>query len=189
MSCYEWEDGTIVIPTDQYRKFKKDFRDAWNRHQSDRHKRALLVYADAKAGRKISHEDRQEFWEMWWNPGSKPRLDTDMPLKPTKKMFKQVTNRTLAFHLDEASVVFDDKTHSVAWHVPENNHAREFARAHPMAKVFFRMLDSVRWNSRSGGVIVGNDEYNTDSFEEGGGANYIIESFGKKREKPVRRWS
>jgi hypothetical protein len=33
MSCYGWEKGTIVIPSSQWAKFRKDLLAAWNAHQ------------------------------------------------------------------------------------------------------------------------------------------------------------
>lgn len=87
------------------------------------------------------------------------------------------TNRTKMFDVGgEASISFEKN--NVTWSVPENNHAVETAEKHPLHDVFFDALASVQWTRGSGGVISGNDEYNQDGREYGGGANYITHTFG-----------
>lgn len=86
------------------------------------------------------------------------------------------TNRTKTFNLDEASITFEKN--QVTWDVPENNHAREHAAAHPLHDVFFNALGKVQWTRGSGGTICGNDEYNQENRGEGGGGNYVTRSFG-----------
>ena len=48
-----------------------------------------------------------------------------------------------------------------------------------MGKAFFKRLAQVKWTNRTGGEIVGNDEYNEESRESGGGANYVTSRYGK----------
>ena len=81
-----------------------------------------------------------------------------------------------SYRCGEAGLRFEGR--KAHWRVPENNHAREQAHAHPLAAAFFRALDNVRWTRGSGGDIVGNDEYNRDSDYEDGGANYVTAHYG-----------
>lgn len=111
-----------------------------------------------------------------WEAGS--------PLKPKKGDYAATASKELAFSvLDEdgyesASITFDTKARKVSWLVSENNHAVERARSCWLATEFFNLLKSVKWSRGTGGVIVGNDEYNRDSDSAGDGGNYITSSYG-----------
>lgn len=50
----------------------------------------------------------------------------------------------------------------------------------------FRYLERVTWTSRSGGQIIGNDEYNRDSCEAGGGGNYVVREYSTKHNQATR---
>lgn len=76
----------------------------------------------------------------------------------------------------EAVIAIDGNT--VEWHVPENNHAVDRAREHPTARVFFGELSKVKWTKGTGGKITGNNEYNRDQTDVGGGANYEVGGYG-----------
>lgn len=87
------------------------------------------------------------------------------------------TGKTKTFDLDGwASISFDKN--NVTWDVPGNSNAVEYAEKQPLRDVFFEALSKVQWTRGSGGVISGNDEYNQDDREYGGGANYITHTFG-----------
>lgn len=87
-------------------------------------------------------------------------------------------SRGATLDLGEAAIKLDDEAHAVSWRVAENNHAVDCARSLPMAKALFGMLARVEWTRGSGGKIVGNDEYNSDSDYEGGGSNYVTAAYG-----------
>jgi hypothetical protein len=92
------------------------------------------------------------------------------------------------FELGDARIVLDNENQQVTWIVPENNHAREHAHDHLLARALFRALGNVKWTRGSGGVIVGNDEYNRDSREMGGGGNYEVAYYGPPRKRRRGRW-
>lgn len=117
------------------------------------------------------------------------------PIKPKKKNLTLLPKRVERVSLGEASIEFNKDGRTVVWTVSENNHACERAREHLVARAFFSALGRVEWKRGSGGEIVGNDEYNRDNEHEGGGANYVKESFGPESKKSahasfkVRRWA
>jgi hypothetical protein len=80
---------------------------------------------------------------------------------------------------------FDSKERTVTWSVSENNRAVDDARESFVGELFFKVLSQVNWTRGTGGVIVGNDEYNRDagSDYEGGGGNYRTASFGPLGER------
>jgi hypothetical protein len=100
------------------------------------------------------------------------------PKAPKKNQFKpaKLSAKSLSVG-DEAAIGFL-KGNIVAWGVSENNHSVERAHNHAMGKAFFRRLAQVKWTSRSGGEIVGNDEYNRENERSGGGANYVTNRYG-----------
>lgn len=98
---------------------------------------------------------------------------------PKRKDLKILpVSRGATLDLGEATIHLDDKERTVSWRVSENNHACDCARSLPMARALFGMLARVEWTRGSGGKIVGNDEYNSDSEYEGGGSNYVTAAYG-----------
>ncbi len=108
--------------------------------------------------------------------------------KPSQKVIREsvITRRKdsngqthTVFHCGgDATISLAGST--VTWDVPENNHAPERAHGHPLAAALFAHLRAVRWTSRSGGTITGNDEYSRDNRDSGGGGNYTVETFSSK---------
>lgn len=105
---------------------------------------------------------------------------------PKKTALKQASVRTdLAYppqhcpsSSGEGGFTFNPERRTVTWDVSENNHACERARESLMGKFFFNYLSKVTWTRGTGGVIVGNDEYNRDDRESGGGGNFTKDRFG-----------
>lgn len=95
---------------------------------------------------------------------------------------KKMTNRDETFEVrgvdgyEEATISFNDR--KVTWAVSENNHAVERAHDAPLSRVFFGELSKVRWTRGTGGTFVGNNEYNRDNLDSGGGANYTTSRYG-----------
>ena len=108
-----------------------------------------------------------------WYQGIPPK-----PARVLKDAMGFPTNRTTVFTGEghEAVVTFDKAANTVRWAVPENNGAVDVARQSALAMAFFRHLDTVQWTRGTGGTIVGNDAYHTES--DGGEENYVSAAFG-----------
>jgi hypothetical protein len=109
------------------------------------------------------------------------------PQKPKKKDFPLANKATCLFEDDDLTIHLDAKTHTVFFEGEENNWSQERAMECPLAQVLFRVLSAVQWTARTGGSIVGNDEYSGEDCEEGGGANYVLRTFGKDAPRPRRQ--
>lgn len=114
--------------------------------------------------------ENERGWTEWQEAPPRRVLKTDMDYP---------TNRTTSFYAgEEAYITFDRDASTVHWEVHENNHAVERAHEHPHTRGFFDALSKVRWTRGTGGVIAGNDEYNSESRDVGGGANYPTYAIG-----------
>ena len=194
MSCYEWESGTIKIPADQWPSFKKSLIETYNKKQISLHKVALDVYeklmVESKGKRKYDfdskirelvciHNNSTEYPDEYndyrlLNFAMLPVNKSGKPSKPKNKDFALKTNRSDTFG---PNITIDNKKRTVTWLVDENNHACESARATYMGAALFQLLNSMNWKRGSGGKIIGNDEYNQEDSDEGGGANYVTSSY------------
>lgn len=111
------------------------------------------------------------------------RYGVEKPRRLLKTDFEFPTNRTTSFQVgDEASVDFDRDRSSVRWNVGQNNHSVDRARQHPLSSELFGALERIRWTAGTGGYVVGNDEYNEDSRDVGGGGNYTTFAIGPQGE-------
>lgn len=209
MSRYDWERGTIVIPTAQWAGFKKTIRDAWNAAVEadlktlDAIRVKVLEANKGKRGVRWSDAVREEAARSeircsysWGGSYANPAhtlltcdpysvakaLGCDgagsRPKKPKKSEAKFWPKTVKCMSFDEASVSFNDESHSVTWSVRENNHACDDAHRSFLGRTLFSALKKVQFTRNSGGVIVGNDENNCDDRSEGGGANYVTARFG-----------
>lgn len=141
-------------------------------------------------------QEKVSFYSRWGsdnNPKYKIHEDasvrsilgrTGKPLKPQKKSFPKTKIADKHINIEEGGISWTgaDK-HEFVWFVPENNRSVDRARAHPVACKLFSMLDKLtpkEWG-RGGGEIIGNDEYNRDNTDEGGGGNYVAFSYGKEK--------
>mgnify|MGYP001216254049 CR=1 FL=1 len=210
MSCYAWEHGTITLPSGQAPLLRKALTEAAE-------KRIATLSADAAAAWDLlrvlpaakraqvagwdSRFDRLDPEAVWLLQRCGAKAGKTGWARPTQKAIREsVVTRSkdfdgvtaTVFHLGEASIALRGNT--VTWSVPENNHAPERAANHPLAGVLFDFLSRVPWTSRSGGQIVGNDEYHRDSYDAGGGGNYVVRDYGKaSKRRPAalnagRRW-
>lgn len=202
MSCYESEEGTIKIPAKAWAKFRTAVIKAWNDHQLKRFERATKLHeqvtAKAKGKRgKARKAAIREFYNLTlhYNPEDIDAVeavmsDSEIKAKPKKKDYKILpTSKDASIYLSDASIHLNNGTKSVVWVVPENNHARDYAHKHPVARKLFNLLDGITWTRGSGGQIVGNDEYNEDAGrgEVGGGGNYVTREYGPNVQRPRPR--
>jgi len=198
MSCYEWEGGEIKLPTKIFAKFRKEFIDGYNEIQQRKIDRIKSYSERALLGGKGKRGYNYEGFMLSLSDGSweeenlisqlfADNKSSGKPKMPTKKMFTFANGKSFGFDIGEAYIGF--KKPCVGWSVHENNHACESAHATPEAKLLFRMLSHVQWTRGSGGLIVGNNEYHRDEDGLGGGGNYEVMSYGKKKETLYSRYS
>jgi len=205
MSKYEWERGEIVIPTNQWAKFRTAIIKAFNERQSLVYQEALKLFEKVKLAKKGK---RNFDFGSWFNKEANEhrslsfsevcqieyqilkRVDGKYKLiRPKKNMFAPLpTSKGCSIDCDDSIIVLNNKKRSVIWSVEENNHSVDRARSCHMGRVLFRLLDNIKWTRGSGGTIVGNDEYNRDDYSEYGGGNYVVAEYGKKSKSKIRRW-
>lgn len=210
MSCYEWESGTIKIPSKDWAKFRTTLIKAWNERELSKLERAKSAHARLKAvikgkrgeprrkalaeaadrifqGTEDGYEIQRLVMEGY---GKTLKLKGSLPKKKDLKLLP--TSKDASFHFSDATIVLRNKERTVTWDVGENNHAREHSRAHPMGQKLFSLLNRIKWTRGTGGKIVGNDEYTQDAGRgyEGGGGNYVTAEFSmeaQKRDAAARR--
>jgi|ERR1035437_2643054 hypothetical protein len=135
----------------------------------------------------------------YYSTPSKPKLnDTDiyqleymlsklsksprqLTVQEVEKVYPKAINRTVSWQFGEGGIRLEGR--KLFYEVSENNHACDRAREHPLAQKLFAYLSKVNWTRGTGGVVVGNDEYNQDNRSSGGGANYTKDSFGPLGER------
>jgi hypothetical protein len=201
VSRNEWESGEVKLPASEWAGFKRELRAAHDRLQERALALAVAVYTEATAagrGRRgfnfyeeaervfarkvVTHPNRQLEPYCWtilsalFPQGE--RAGTRKPRKPRSSDFPKATSKTDAFGDGDWSIVLDGAGRTFGWRVSENNHAVEEAHEHPLAAAAFRLLDKMRWTRGTGGKLVGNDEYNAESREDGGGSNYVTRRYG-----------
>lgn len=208
MSCYAWEHGTITLPTGQAPVLRKvlmtaaekriatlnnDIDKAWNYLKSlTPAKRREVAPWNCK---QLENLDDDTLWLLQRHDGAGKHTYA----RPTQKRIREsVISRhknhdgstSTVFRCGEASITL--RGNKVEWNVPENNHAPERAWSHPLAVELHQYLERVTWTSRSGGQIVGNDEYSRDSRDAGGGGNYVVREYSaaeQRRRQQARRRS
>lgn len=203
MSVYEWEDGIIKIPTKEWSAFRTALIKEYNRKQRERYEMLKRSHAKLKEAIKGKRgKNRAEAlgraadricqaslvpddlrWDLVSGYGANAQLK---PLPKKKDMKILPVSKSAVLELPDATIALDNKKRTVRWSVPENNHASDYARKDPVAQLMFRLLAKVRWTRGSGGQIIGNDEINRDSYNAGGGSNYVVKEYGPKSRRARR---
>lgn len=202
MSKDEWEHGTIKLPSAAFTQIRKAMEDGAKRDAQVAFDQTQVFWKGLSAKqRRDPQAFRSAAYDFAYGPPHAPGgrstsqerphaghvyglllRATDSDGRPRRVLKADVdfpSNRTTRFRVgSEASVTFDRDRSTVTWDVPENNHAVESAHEHPTARRFFAELAKVRWTRDTGGVLAGNDEYNRDGSEVGGGQNYATIAFG-----------
>ena len=194
MSGYEWESGTIVIPTAEWSKFRTALITEWNKQQEKIFTDAGTVLKRLKANNKGKRKVdwRKEASHLIYNMIDDVDRENEIygliisregkPVTPKKKDLHILpVSKSAVLQLSEVTIKLDNDTHSIRYSVSENNHACDDAHQLPIVRKMFSLLGEIKWTRRSGGEIVGNDEYNRESEGCGGGANYCKYSYGLKR--------
>jgi len=202
MSCNNWEQGSIKIPADQWREFRARIIGAFNRHRHQAFDDATRLHAWVKKNSKgkTTHSAIHEGMNalnlhscgddafygdfeveplLWRIDREGDRIVGNTLIKPQKKAMGLLPlTKDAKIVFGEACIVLRNKEKTVGWSTGENNRAVEAARSHAVAQILFRELNRIQWKRNSGGVFVGNDEYNEDTTDEGGGANYVTARYG-----------
>lgn len=212
MSCYEWERGTLKIPSVAWKPLRDGLAKAFNALQAKRYVLAVEVHAALKAEkstakrgsftpgaaiRKLLETNRAlasklekvELDDCYVLERILVAKETGALLLPKKKDFPlAVATKTLSYTADEGSITLRPESREVNWSVGENNRAIDRARESVMGNAFFTLLGAVKWTRGTGGEIVGNDEYNREDESAGGGANRVNEMFGPKTSATSHRF-
>lgn len=193
MSCYEWEAGAITLPAAAVPGLRKALNTAavtyralvlaeidavWNEVKAlPLVKRVAAIpdwvslpasYDDVHAHRRADARMRAQCI-VKSSGGRKPSRAVLAQAFPTPNV------RTREWGESEFGLTLDGNT--LHWEVPQNNHARDRAAVTGLYQAALTYLNAVTWTRGTGGVIVGNDEYNHDTTYEGGG-NYVTHRFG-----------
>jgi hypothetical protein len=194
MSCYNWEEGAIVIPAKQWAAFRSAIIEKVNEEREKLYLHAKVAFNAAKIGsmgkrgfdqNRFLHNDHR-FWDV---ARFITRPHCTKAFTPKKKDFPKLPKtKSAVLHLEEVTITLDNTKHAVTYSVCENNRAVERARENPVVELMFSLLRAINWTRGSGGEIVGNDEYNRDARDSGGGGNYVTANFNCKGRSHVVRY-
>lgn len=194
MSRYEWCSGTIKIPNKEWSSFRKALISRHNEYLAQAYLTARKIHEQIKKDSKYKRDYNYYYaiWEKVYSisvpahirdliynsltTGSHPNMKLALP---KKKDFPKASLKTV----DYGYLTLNLESKSLSFSVEDGNHAVERAFEDAFVKYLFRLLDRINWTRNSGGSIVGNDEYNRDCDYEGGGANYVVKTYGNKKDR------
>lgn len=190
MSCNEWERGIFNLSSTEFSKFKKELLERINENRLHSYQVSLEIHKSLKSigkgkrnfdfGKELRLLEESGNKNLDWDLISDAIIDKETrKLKlPKKKDFAPLKRNQDLFEGPEFYIRFSPKEHKIVWNVQENNHACDDARDSFLGKEFFHLLSRVIWTTRTGGTIVGNNEYRSESCDEGGGANFVKDRYG-----------
>lgn len=211
MSCYEWERGSIKFSAKEWPSFRKDMLTEWKNRQERLYRHATKATSDLKKRVKgLRGHERSDalrsvvkMYAGWHSLSLSEAAELEYAVldfnwdnqvyqlarpKFTRQTFGLpcVVSRGTTIRHSDWSMVFSDSERSLLWDVSENNHAVDRARGHDFVNRVFARLDQTTWTRGTGGVIVGNDEYNQSLQLPGSGANYVSASYGPIGDRAAR---
>lgn len=208
MSRYEWESGKFTLPSKDVAAVKGAVRDTANRLHDNTRARVIALHKSFATTSRTKYTERlnaatqahyRAFDDTYARRSHDDLLASDAcafailhcrlmnapegkaPKQPTisdiARFAPRYTSRDTRFQCgSDATITFEGRT--VHYVVSENNHAREHADRDPIVRAFFAALNRVNWTRGTGGYTVGNDEYNRDNSQPGGGGNYTLRRYG-----------
>lgn len=181
MSCNEWTHGKIKLPSAEVGK-------VWN---------ALVAAVTADSQKK--YDAAQEFWKGLTRKEQTDReaylaairkrddygsdLPTpwhnEKPRRAKKTDYQWPTKTTKHLYGDNLTISLDRKTRTLTYSV-DGNHARDYADQSVLGQAWIKAMREVKWTHGTGGVLLGNDEYNEEAGQSymGGGGSYAVAAYG-----------
>lgn len=189
MSCYNWEEGFVKFSTSEWAVFRTAIIEKVNELRQAKYLHACNAYraaqANGKGQRGFSRADWVQDSERFYDVAQYiTRRGDKKVFKPKRKSFPVLpTSKSTVLDLEEVTITLDNKKRALTYSSGENNRAVEYGRDNPVVALMFQRLSAITWSRGTGGEFVGNDEYNRDSREGGGGGNYTTVSFGPKNKR------
>ena len=203
MSRYDWEAGSLKLPTAAWVAFKRSLQNGVKKMYANDFELAVILHGElARRHKGLSGYELSVAFAAELNrtnrilgqrgPETRPSYDFEIlerdeveclvlgrarqPVlrKPQKKDVPVVNARTLTFSEDEMRIKLDNASRTVHYHSGDNNHQVERARSTMTAQLFFELLSKVQWTRGTGGKLMGDDEYNRKSR----GATYVTARYG-----------
>lgn len=210
MSRYDWEAGTLKLPTAAWTAFKRGMQEGVKQMYATDFELAVILHGElARRHKGLSGYELSVAFAAELNrtdrilgrsgPETRPTYDFEIlerdavecivlgrarqPVlrKPQKTDVPVVNARTLIFWEDEMCIKLDNASRTVHYHSGDNNHQVERARSTMTAQLFFKLLSKIQWTRGTGGKLMGDDEYNRKSR----GATYVTARYGPLGEDGV----
>lgn len=205
MSRYDWEEGTILLPSAEVAGLKQALREWANKFHADVRAEAVRLHKAELGGTRSQRVYTERLRAAYSQTRGRSAVRTaalgvleqilrdaqagrgtlhQPTVADVERRAQRATNRTTRFTVADtegyecAYITIEGRT--LTWQVPESNHAVERAHEAPLARILFTRLARVTWTRGTGGYLVGNDEYNRDNDDFGGGANYLTSTYGPK---------
>lgn len=204
MSKYEWESGTITLPSKHVAPLKKILRE----HINDLHTqvREIAVTLHKQAGTRsakkygeslgfteysflpsnakstTNHEAtaRYVLWSLWLTAKKTGTPVTSPTVANVSAIVPKMTVKNTAFPVfshDHSGINLGSISfdgNRVTWSIHDNNHAVDDAYQSEISRLFFGYMERIEWSRGTGGYGVGNDEYNEEERDSIGGGGNYL---------------